>query len=315
MDESIDWSIFNREYPVEDGIVMTLPKELDYDVQPDLSAKHFFDVHSQVIQKYKGQNLMHDKDAMARLQKDFYDKMAVAFQAMDDNDIKNGGIFWWKLHRTVQYDARFFRKGRLLFIGAGNCRLARMFAQMGYDVVATDISKNMLKIGKEISDAQGIRMTYVVHNAEKPFPFKDGVFDSSYSLCVINHIVDWHHYIREKMRCLRNNGVLLERMPNIDNPLWQNQGMRDGVEMRADVCNPDSALRLLQDVGINGRVWTHDRQLWLEKRVPKMSRNNGLRIMKLLYRVRTFYEDRVLRPQSRFDDGIGIYTMIRARKL
>lgn len=314
-DSSIDWSIFDKQYPVRDGIVIALPPELNYDVEPDQDAKHFFDVHSEILKEHQGKDFLGDKSSMAQLQKDFYDRMAVGFQQMDDSDKSSGGVFWWKIYRIADCDEHHFKKTKLLFIGAGNCRLARIFASLGYDVVATDISFNMLKIGKEINDKMGIRMTYVAHNAEVQFPFKSEQFDTSYSLCVINHIVDWRNYISEKMRCLRKGGVLLERMPNATLwDFWKKQGeLYEGVEMKAKYCTPDAAKVALAELGLRGNVWTHDRQTEMVARIdyyiPKRFR---LKLSKAWYGLRTWWEDNVRLHVH--DDEAGIYTMFKVVK-
>ncbi len=317
----IDWSIFDREYPVKDGIVDALPESLDYPVEANRDATQFKEVHLEVMKGRNAKDLLTDKDAMAKIQKDFYDRMAVGFQHMDDTDQASGGIFWWKIRRCAKYDESHFRGRKLLFVGSGNCRLARIFAQMGYDVTATDISMNMLRIGKEVNDKLGVKMTYVAHNAEIPFPFKSEQFSTAYSLCVINHIVDWRNYLLEKMRCLRPSGVLLERMPNVNRwSLWSKQAeLYDGVEMKAKYCTPQSANQILDDLELQGKVWTHDRQeditcsRWLPLRaVNRIDRRLFLWCSKQLYTCRSSIEDHVWLPLS--DDGQGIYTLFKIVK-
>ena len=112
-----------KEYPITDGIINALPPELNYS-EPNVQAKTWWQVHEEVFPQYKTKDLLSDKNAMAQVQKDFYDKMAVGFQAMDDIDKKTGGVMLWRINRVAKYDEQFFKKNKLLFIGAGNCRNA-----------------------------------------------------------------------------------------------------------------------------------------------------------------------------------------------
>ncbi len=310
----IDWSIFDKQYPVEDGIINTLSSELHYDTPINENAKSFFDVHNELKETHQTKDLLQNKNNMARLQKDFYDKMASGFQAMDDRDKGSGGVFWWKITRLLEYDEQFFKRKKLLFIGAGNCRLAMIYAKMGYEVVATDISKNMLAIGKKLAEEQGIEMIYVVQNAEQKFPFKSEYFDTVYSLCVVNHIVDWENYFQEKLRCVKPDGILLERMPNASLwSFWKNQkDLNDGIEIKAKHCHPDSAKALLEKINVDGKIWTHDRLIKIDLFLGMAPRKLRLGPSHLLYRMRSYLEDRKFKPGNipQNSDRKGIYTMI-----
>lgn len=325
MPDNTDWSIFNKKYPLKDGIINALPESLSYETKPDENATHFYDVHRQLRTQFQDKELLKDKETMSQLQKQFYDKMSLGFQKMDDADANSGGRFWWKIHRIVDYDQKLLKGKKLLFIGAGNCRLAKLFAMKGFDVVATDISVEMLKIGKKINDLAGIKMTYVAHNAEIEFPFKPEMFDSVYSLCVMNHIVDWKNYITEKLRCIKKNGIFLERMPNAHLwSFWKTQGeLYEGVEVKAKECDPPSAMFILDALKLEGQVWTHDRQTQIEKYIPMHTpRKIRIPISYVIYRLRTGWEDKITRPEIHLEHSIsmsrgfsdGIYTMIKITK-
>jgi len=312
-------SIFNNSYPIENGIVNALPENLNYITESEDKTKSFFEIHKQVMPKYEGKDLLKDKNAMAGIQKEFYDKMANAFQEMDNADKASGGVFWWRVMRVQNYDQRFFNKGKLLFVGAGNCRNAMMYAQKGFDVTATDISRNMLKVGKKIADNMGIRMTFVAHNAEEPYPFKDNVFNTSYSLCVANHVTDWKNYFSEKMRCLKEGGVLQERMPNAKLwSFWKNMEiLYEGMEKKAKYCNVDTARKILDELNLKGKVWTHDRIINIDVfyNLPKI-RRRVTKASKIVYDLRAKLEDKKFSPDSEMidDDQKGIYTVINTKK-
>ena len=318
----IDWSDFDKEYPVEDVIVNTLPEELQYKVAVNTTAKTFFDVHPSVMEDHQNQKLLENKKEMASLQMEFYDKFAKGFQNMDDNRKKRENAFQWKIERLAIYDEQFFKKPKLLFIGAGNCRFAIRFAKKGYKVTATDISRNMLLEGKKIADEMGLDITFVAQNAENPFPFKSEKFDTVYSLCVANHIVDWKNYFNEKIRCLKPNGVLLERMPNAKLwSFWKKQGeLNKGVEIKAEKCHRDSAYSILNELNLTGDVWTHDRITRtdaLARFYPfTIPRKLRMPFSKKIYKRRSYNEDEKLKPHEELvpDDDKGIYTMIRIEK-
>ncbi len=310
----MDWSIFDKKYPVKDGIVMALPPELAYDVQPKLDAKNFFDVHSEVMQGRQGKDFLSDKSKMAKIQKDFYDRMAVGYEHMQDTD----KVFNLRVQRAAHYDMARLKGRKVLFVGGGDSRTARIFAQHGYDVVVTDISYNMLKVGKERNDRLGLEMTYVAHNAEIAFPFKSEQFEVTYSTCVINHIADWRNYISEKIRCLCSGGVLLERMPNADLwSFWNQMGeLNDGMEVKAKYCTPTTARAILNELNLHGEIWMHDREVQIVwpplKHLRGISSSAYLTTSHLCYYLRSAWEDHVQLPIH--DDGKGIYVLFQIIK-
>ncbi len=293
----IDWTLFNKEYPTDEGIVNCLPPELQYKVEVVADARKFTDVHSTVMEGRDYTRFLTDKQEMAKAQKEFYDKFAVGYQWRADVD----QVFKLKVRRLFEYDLNQFgaRRGKLLFIGAGNSRTAGPFAEAGFQVCATDISMNMLKVGRANTKPE---MTYVAHNAELPFPFKDETFDAAYSICVINHITDWDNYLTEKLRCLKSGSILLERMPNSDLwSFWKDQGeLNKGIEVKAAYCNRRSAEALLSKFNLKGQVWTHDRQ-------PDICNADHQRYIK-----ESSKEDSTVGPSN--DDLQGTYTLFKVVK-
>ena len=311
----IDWSLFDRRYPVENGIVNALPPSLaKQHTVADPAVKTFAAMHAKVMKGRSKADYLNDQTAMADLQMKFYDTGALGFQVMDDTDQANGGVFWWKVKRLGEYDAKLMKGKTILFVGAGNGRLVRFFHAKGFKVVATDISRNMLEVGKAKNESLGINdVTYVAQNAEIRFPFKSGAFDNAYSLCVMNHIVNWDNYLLEKMRCLKPGGVMLERLPNYDLKwFWDTQGViTQGIEIKAQHCKPSTVTAKLLALGMAGRseVWTHDHQTTLE--VLSFTPRLGRSLNQALYEIRSDFED-VLK--YRRSDGKGIYTMFKVVK-
>jgi SAM-dependent methyltransferase len=173
-------------------------------------------------------------------------------------------------------------------------------------------------VGKAKNESLGINdVTYVAHNAEVRFPFKSGAFDNVYSLCVMNHIVNWDNYLLEKMRCLKSGGVLLERLPNASLwQFWKMQGvLYEGIEVKAKQCNPETVRAKLLHLGMAGRseVWTHDHQTTIEAipHISSIAPRLGHPLNQALYEIRSDFED-VLK--YRRADGRGIYTMFKVVK-
>lgn len=313
----LDQTIFDKDYPItEDGIVQALPTDLAYEIPVNTDAKTFDDVHREVMIGREDKRFLTDSGAMAQLQKEFYDRMASGFQQMDDNDLTSGGLFWKKIYRHARYDLKHFRPHRLLFVGAGNCRLARIFAYLGFNVVATDISLNMLRIGKRIADGLGIDMAYVCQNAEIPFPFKSEQFDTVYSLCVMNHIVNWRNYVGEKLRCLAPGGIVYERLPNGTLwDFWQTQGsINEGIEARVVDCIPEKIQRDIETwFHLPAQVWTHDRQIKLTIDRPiEMTEREYVKADRRSYEDKAYTEDQT--PPEQLTDDAGIYTIFKILK-
>lgn len=311
------------EYPIEEGIINCLPEYLHYETKTYEDAKNFIDIHKEVMkQNVGGEHLLTDKVSMSKLQKEFYDTASQLYQNMDDNDKASGGIHWMRIRRNLAYDLRQLNKksGKMLYVGAGNCRLANLFVKTGFHVVATDISKNILQVGKKEAEAMGVDkyMAFIAHNAEYELPFEDNSFDVSFGACTANHVTDWDTFFTEKIRVVKPGGVILERMPNSKLKwFWDQQtDLNDAVEIKALYCNRDSVNACLSKIPkITYKVWTQDR---IHKIIPnsppfrawrKYSPSTFIPIMNELYKFKAFLED-----TSPMTDDEGIYTIARIVK-
>ncbi len=93
---------------------------------------------------------------------------------------------------------------KILDAGAGTGRLIRPLIDGGADVVALDISENMLK---EISKKYD-KVETIVGDVEK-LPFGDDIFDVVISTFVIVHLSDPSIFFKEAYRVLKNGGKFL----------------------------------------------------------------------------------------------------------
>lgn len=93
-------------------------------------------------------------------------------------------------------------RGRCLEVGAGTGEISKALRETGHEVVATDISPNMvMEIQKKGIDA-------VVCDAEK-LPFPDSSFDTIIGAEMIYYLDRPSRFIQEAKRVLRPHGSLL----------------------------------------------------------------------------------------------------------
>jgi len=92
---------------------------------------------------------------------------------------------------------------RILDIGAGNCVVAEMLREKGYDVTPVDIENLSL-----VSQTQPI-----VYDGEK-LPFEDDAFDVSLLTSVLHHTRQPEEIIREAMRVSRRLIILEDVFSN-----------------------------------------------------------------------------------------------------
>jgi ubiquinone/menaquinone biosynthesis C-methylase UbiE len=108
---------------------------------------------------------------------------------------------------------------RLLEIGPGRARDTEAFARAGATVVAIDVSIKSVELARERLVAAGLgeRIRVVVADAAN-LPFRDAVFDRSFSRFTIAHIPLEPH-AKELARTIRPGGSALLLEPLSGNPL------------------------------------------------------------------------------------------------
>ncbi len=99
---------------------------------------------------------------------------------------------------------------KVLDLGAGTCRYSIQFASKGAEVTALDMSKEMLKIGKEKAKQKGVedKITFLQGNALKT-GYEDGEFDIVTALRLFHLVSDTEGLISEMTR-VTNDRVLLD---------------------------------------------------------------------------------------------------------
>lgn len=85
---------------------------------------------------------------------------------------------------------RFLKKEkarRVLDLGCGSGRHTALLAGAGFEVYATDISKEALKAAKKLLRGRSLKAKFKEASCYEKFPFKDNFFDAVISTQVIHH--------------------------------------------------------------------------------------------------------------------------------
>jgi SAM-dependent methyltransferase len=117
--------------------------------------------------------------------------------------------------RRVKMLSRHLRPGMsVLELGCGTGYFTRELARSGADVVAIDVSPELLEIAKANSSAPNVR--YEIQNAYE-LGYPDAAFDSVVGSSVLHHL-EIEPAIREIYRVLKPSGTIYFTEPNMLNP-------------------------------------------------------------------------------------------------
>jgi ubiquinone/menaquinone biosynthesis C-methylase UbiE len=92
-------------------------------------------------------------------------------------------------------------------IGAGSGRLTLPMAERGLTVVSTDISEEMIRIGRRRAAKSGLqsRTTFVLADGER-LPFRSAIFDAATCYGALHHVPNPGALVAEAGRILREGG-------------------------------------------------------------------------------------------------------------
>ncbi len=107
------------------------------------------------------------------------------------------------------------KKGRFLDVGCAEGLFLQIAQEDGWDVTGTEISKFAAEHGR---DKFGLN---VMHGELSEMKFPDNSFDAVTMWHVLEHTADPVAVLREVRRILKDNGVFILAIPNIDNFLSQ----------------------------------------------------------------------------------------------
>jgi len=130
-------------------------------------------------------------------------------------------------------------EGKILDIGCGVGMDASYLADSGYDVLATDISSEVLAQNEVYFQQENLRFAKL-DASQPPLPFEDETFDAIYSHLALHYYDDetTHALFTEIYRVLKDDGVLAFACKSIDDP---NYGVGDEIEK--DMFNANGHLR------------------------------------------------------------------------
>ena len=105
------------------------------------------------------------------------------------------------------------RKGRLLDVGAGKGEFLAIARQRGWDVEGIEPSEDL------VWHARQQYQLILRHGSLEQAAFPDGSFDAVTLNMVLEHVDDPHRLLAEITRIMRDGGVLLIEVPNLDSLL------------------------------------------------------------------------------------------------
>lgn len=111
--------------------------------------------------------------------------------------------------------------GKLLEIGCGNGFNSCILSKFANSVIATDLYGQDLKshsvgmnTAKELIARLAIKNCELVSCSGEELPFKDGVFDTVFSMYTLEHIPDRKKMIADVRRVLKKGGLFIVIVPN-----------------------------------------------------------------------------------------------------
>lgn len=130
-------------------------------------------------------------------------------------------------------------EGAVLDIGCGVGMDAAYLADSGYDILATDISSEVLAQNDTYFQQENLDFAKL-DASQAPLPFEDKTFDAVYSHLALHYYDDetTHALFAEIYRILKDGGVLAFACKSVDDP---NYGVGDEVEK--DMFNAKGHLR------------------------------------------------------------------------
>jgi len=125
-------------------------------------------------------------------------------------------------------------EARVLDVAAGSGLLSRALASRAKEVVAVDITPEMLAGGREAAAREGIaNITFMQAEAEA-LPFEDGSFDLVVTRFSLHHIAEPQRVVNEMVRVARGRGrvLLIDMLVPDDDPNLAQRA--NAIERRRD---------------------------------------------------------------------------------
>lgn len=134
----------------------------------------------------------------------------------------SGPTSWYPVHPARESDVfAKGKQGRLLEVGCGNGAFAEFAASAGYEVTGLDVDATSIQIARS-RNIPGARFDCVSLEEYSRLESGAGQFDVIAMFEVFEHLANPAATLRLVKNLLRDKGVLVGSLPNIDRPLmWQ----------------------------------------------------------------------------------------------
>jgi len=139
---------------------------------------------------------------------------------LDFDPIASNDKWWlWRVNMVIS-SLKLKLGDTILDVGAASCEISEYLANLGYDVVALDISQSMLLISdKRVKKfKRKLKLQYTVGDSED-LPFKNCVFSKIICLDTLHHLPQPQKAVNEFYRILKPGGKILCYEPNSCNPI------------------------------------------------------------------------------------------------
>ncbi len=112
----------------------------------------------------------------------------------------------WRLFREIM--GKDFGGKRVLEVGCGRGSLSAYFADAGFECTLLDLSANVIEKARRAFEHHGLKAKFDVGDALS-LPYASGSFDLVASIGLLEHFEDLEQVIREQVRMLDRDGLLL----------------------------------------------------------------------------------------------------------
>jgi ubiquinone/menaquinone biosynthesis C-methylase UbiE len=121
----------------------------------------------------------------------------------------------------AQFAISYFPKeGKLLDLGAGQGQDSRYFSKKGYYVIGTDFSETAIKLAREKTKKESLKINFLISDLSKKFPFTQNEFDIVYSHLALQYFsnVVTKQLFEEIFRVTKTEGIFATLLNTMEDP-------------------------------------------------------------------------------------------------
>jgi SAM-dependent methyltransferase len=131
--------------------------------------------------------------------------------AIVKKEFRHPAIVLWRAVELKNIDPilrKYALKGPILDLGCAEGKIAGIFFKQG-NIIGLDNCWDLIKENRKIDTYKALIMADALQ-----MPFKEKVFESVFSNCVIEHIQDLKRTLRESARVIKEDGIFLFTVPS-----------------------------------------------------------------------------------------------------